>query len=194
MASVSTTFTTFALENRAGQITGTHSWGTPSNAQISNDVRATWSKSGGGAAPYGGTTAFLKATQLASLVPTGATIDGIKATIERRKTATSDSTAVDSAVCVVKGGTVQTAQNKANATAYTGSDVAATYGGATDLWGLSWTAADVNGSGFGIAISVQVGIDDLDPAYPEIDAITIEVFYTPAPSGSRSLMSAGVGK
>lgn len=182
VASVSTTFTTFAVVNRAGQLSGTHSWGTASNAQTSNDVRAIWSKAGGGAVPYGGTTAYLQATQLTATVPANAVIDGIKATIERRINDSTASTAVDSVVYVVQGGTIQTTQNKASGTGYTTSDVAATYGGAADLWGLSWTAADVNGSGFGIAISCQVSVDFESPGFPEIDAITIEVFYTPGSS------------
>lgn len=194
MPSVSTTFTTFALENRSGQINGTHLWGTVANAQTSNDARATWGHSGTPLGPYSGYTAYLKGTQLASLVPAGSQIDGIKATIERRKSATGGTTCNDSAVYVVKGGVVQTTQNKAVGTAYTTTDVAVAYGGATDLWGLSWSAADVNGSGFGIAISCAMVQLFEDEQVPEIDSITIEVFYTPAVGGGGAMMLTGIGK
>lgn len=194
MASVATTFTTFALENRSGQLTGTHSWGTPSNAQTSNDVRAIFSKTGG-ATPWNGYTAYLTAKQLTALVPVGATIDGIKISIQRRKDINDGFTvASDSAIHIIKGGTVQTAQNKAVGTAYTTTDVSVDYGGAADLWGQTWSASDVNGPGFGVGISCSIAQGAEGNATVEIDAMTVEVFYTAVATSKGSMMLTGVGK
>lgn len=195
MPSVSTTFTTFGTSARAGSIGegAGETWSSPSDAQTANGVRSAYDA---GAAPTpwpDGYTHYLTAKQLTATVPTGATIDGVRATVRKRKSASGSGTWRDSAVHVIKGGSVQTAQNKATATAYTTSDASETYGGTTDKWGQTWTAAEVNGSGFGIAVSCGVtgmGFSDTDTA--EIDAVTIEVFYTlPGTPGDMMLTSAG---
>ena len=83
--------------------------------------------------------------------------------------------------------------NKATATAYTTSDVAETYGGPSDKWGLSLTAADVNGAGFGVAVScLTTGMDPEDTDTAEINAVTVEVFYSLA-ANPGDLMLTGSG-
>ncbi len=191
MPSVSTNFTTFGTQARAGSIGGSESWGTPANAQANDGARATYGTNA--MRPWTGYTFYLTAKQLAALVPDGATIDGIRATVVKRKSSAGSGTWQDSSVYVIKGGTVQTAQNKATATAYTTSDVGETYGGPTDKWGQTWTAADVNGAGFGIAVSCSVaGMSMEDTDKPELNAVSVEVFYTLAGSPG-DLMLTGSG-
>jgi hypothetical protein len=53
-----------------------------------------------------------------------------------------------------------------------------TYGGPTDRWGESWTAASVNDPGFGAAIQTRytftAGNNDAG-----VDAVRITVYYCP---------------
>lgn len=46
--------------------------------------------------------------------------------------------------------------NNANPLAWPTADAYVTYGGPTDLWGRSWTVADINDPGFGAAVSALV--------------------------------------
>ena len=58
----------------------------------------------------------------------------------------------DHRVRIIKGGAVGST-DKASGTAWPTSPAYTTYGGASDLWGETWTAEDINASTFGVAIS-----------------------------------------
>lgn len=128
--------------------------------------------------PYpDGYSFFLVARDLVSAVPVGATITGFSVQIERRA-ATSIGTWRDSVVTLWVGSA--SGSNKAvTGTAYTSSDVTATYGGSGDTWGLALTAANLNASSFGVAISVAAASLDMEDGLPEIDFIgNATVYYT----------------
>ena len=57
----------------------------------------------------------------------------------------------DNTVSLVKGGTVS-GDNKFNTTGWTGTLGYTSYGGSSDLWSLSLTAADINASNFGAVV------------------------------------------
>lgn len=186
MASLITNPQTFSTAARALSIgaAGTESWGTPGNASLNDAIRATYSSN----AIRGTWTTFthyLTGSNLIDEVPVGATIDGIEVSIERRESASDVAAWADSAVYVIKGGTIQTTENKAVATAYTTTDAAVTYGGPTDLWGVTWTAAQVNAADFGFAISAGITGDDGEAtSVPEVDVIgNVTIYYTAAPTG-----------
>ncbi len=52
-------------------------------------------------------------------------------------------------------------------------DATVTYGGSSDLWGETWTPADINAAGFGAAIAVTDGLDTAG-----VDHITAKVYFT----------------
>jgi hypothetical protein len=83
-------------------------------------------------------------------------------------------TAQDAAVRIVKDGVIGTA-DRSTTTAYTGVDVAEAHGGPADLWGESWTPANVNSTGFGIAFAAMM--DSGNSATIGIDALTVSVAY-----------------
>lgn len=65
----------------------------------------------------------------------------------------------DNRVSLVKSnGTIGTV-NKAYSTFWPTSDTVAVYGGPTDLWGESWSPADINDADFGAVLSVIAGED-----------------------------------
>lgn len=149
---------------------GTAVWSDPANAQASDDLYATTS-------PGGNPTQYLKATNFGFTLPATAVIIGISADVERLSAA---GTVFDASVRIVKGG-VATGTEHANppSSFWPDADAIATYGGAADLWGTTWTAADINGSGFGVAVS---GTDSFDVA--AIDHITITVTYSVCGDGT----------
>jgi hypothetical protein len=118
----------------------------------------------------------LVATNFGFTVPAGNTVIGITATIE--KSFTGGNNVTDREVMLVKGGVTQTATNKASGTNWPAADAVSTYGGSVDLWGNTWTVAEVNASNFGIAVAAQRVSAPGAPQTARIDHITITVSYT----------------
>lgn len=141
---------------------GTAIWVNPLNAIASDDSYAT-------TAPGGIPSQFLKATTFGFSIPSVAQITGIEATVERRSAL---GTVVDAAVRIVKGGVVGAADRTAVGFWPT-TDGTVTYGSDSDLWGETWTPADINAAGFGFAISAT---DSFDTA--GVDHIQVTVYYT----------------
>jgi hypothetical protein len=82
--------------------------------------------------------------------------------------------------------TAATAQgtNKGNTTAWGTSDSTETLGSATDLWGSTWTVAEVNATGFGMVVKVINANSSTRTAY--VDAMALTVTYSPSGSGLAS--------
>lgn len=118
---------------------------------------------------------YLKATNFGFSIPSGATINGIVVTIERR---CSDFEIKDYAARIVKGGVIKNT-DKSNPNLYSSTSFeSTTYGGPTDLWGETWTASDINNSGFGFAISPYLlsSVKFFNTA--ELRNLRIKVHYT----------------
>jgi hypothetical protein len=72
-------------------------------------------------------------------------------------------------------------QNKKSSARWsqTGLDQTTVYGSSTNLWGLTWSAADINGGNFGLAISARgSAFEGTEDAL--VDHITITVHFTPS--------------
>lgn len=153
---------------------GTETWSSVLNAEASDDSRAT-------ASLTETQSHYLKGLfcDWAEPPADGATIDGIEISIER-STDGGGGVVVDAVVRLVKAGTV-VGDNKASGLAWPTTDGTATYGGAADLWGTTWTAAEVKATNFGFVISVQENLGLTTVA--RIDLITAKLYYTPAAGG-----------
>lgn len=125
----------------------------------------------------GSVSNYVTATNFGFSVPSGATINGIKAEIERKQ---NGGTLVDNAVRIIKGGAIGTSEH-ASTTAWSGTEAYYSYGGASDLWGDTWTYSDINSSNFGVALSVKC-TSDCGSASGDVDHIKITVYYTIAGS------------
>lgn len=149
---------------------GTSAWTLPGNASASDDAYTV-------AAPGGLPTQYLKATNFGFTIPGPAQILGIEVFVERRSGLGLVS---DERARIVKGGVIGTAERALPGTWPT-SDATATYGNPSDLWGETWTPADINSSGFGFALSVDDGVD-----VAAVDHISISVTFSlcaSAPAG-----------
>lgn len=132
-------------------------------------------------------THYLKATNFGFAIPTDATILGVTVEVERSSTVLS--TTVDQSIKLVKGGTISGDEKAAGGTWPT-TDAYATYGSATDLWGLTLTPADLNLSTFGVAIGATTGI----AATAQIDHVRMTVDYLGSNrTGQKSRVRVGAG-
>ena len=124
-------------------------------------------------------TNYLVVQGLGFAIPTAATICGISVAVERSATGILNlgSYVSDASVWIMKNGSM-TGTNHASGTNWTGSDAMATYGNSTDIWGVSWTPADINAANFGVAIAatLHAGLVGLTLT-ARIDRVTITVYY-----------------
>lgn len=125
---------------------GTVAWSNPARAVSSNNSYAT-------ATVDGTTTRYLRCLGYNFAVPAGATISGVTVNVERRSNRTTNGGSRDAAMRLVKAGVIDVAVNRATATIYTTADVVEAHGGAADMWGTTWTPAQINAANFGAAFA-----------------------------------------
>jgi len=137
-------------------------------------------------------TYFIKATSFGLSVPAGATINGVQVQIDRKSSHNGTARYVyDEYVQLVKGNTIQGDNKAATSTKWPLADAYASYGGSSDLWGLSLSDSDVNASNFGVAISAEIINPGTTATVASVDHIQIKVYYTElvnsAPNAPSSL-------
>ena len=111
-------------------------------------------------------------------IPAGAAICGITVAIERSAGGISlGGSVLDASVRIVKNGSI-TGTNHASGATWGNTDAVATYGSSSDAWGTTWTAADINAAGFGVAIAatLQAGLVSVALS-ARIDHISVTVHY-----------------
>lgn len=109
-------------------------------------------------------------------IPDSATINGVEVSIERRGEAISGTPETRIILRKNDNSNVLRVDNSA----WPVSDSVLTVGGASDLWGTTWTAADINGTGFGFRPQIQVRTRASDSGTFELDHVTITVYFTRA--------------
>lgn len=123
-------------------------WTNAANAATTNNVRATTTNLGGSGGAY---SDYLQVSNFGFSIPTNSTILGIVVAVERDD---PNGNTRDYAVRIVKGNVIG-ATNKSLATAWPTTDTYQSYGTSVDLWGETWTPADINSANFGFAIAAQ---------------------------------------
>jgi hypothetical protein len=108
-------------------------------------------------------------------IPTGATINGIIVTLQARS---NFDVARDYSVKIVKNNIITGTDKSTLSILSLGSFANQTYGGSTDLWGETWTAADINNSNFGIAYSVESAHPPKGTIPVDVRNLRITVHYT----------------
>jgi len=159
---------------------GSGAWSGVENVATSNNVYATASL--GGLLSSG--TNYLKATNFGFNIPADATITGIVVQWEKRS-----SDIEDAAVRIVKNDVIGNTDKSIGAWP---SEGYVSHGGLTDLWGETWTPADINSPGFGAAIRAAEGECGgfLQSCTAYLDHVRIAVYYTttqyPSPTPTPS--------
>lgn len=155
---------------------GNPDWGTPANAQTSNNARTTSTVNDDQ------TTDVLRCLNYGFTIPVGATILGVIVNVERRVNTTAGvSPVLDERVQLLKAGVVQPADRADGVTTYTTGDVTIAHGSATDLWGTTWTPADINNANFGVDFAAFKNGAAGGGVQVQVDHVEIEVFYSQAP-------------
>lgn len=190
----------FSTLARAGELSvssNTWKWVNPSNVQTSNNQYAQlqWSNSGGSAQPeqlsQNGYVNYLVCTQLASSIPAGSTINGITVKFERYNSEGGELlTITDNAIYLTKDGTNTVGSNKSTGATWGLTDtntLSETFGSASDLWGTTFTAAEVNASTFGVMVSPNINFTGGGAIgiNVRIDQIVIDINYTTSGVESR---------
>lgn len=156
---------------------GSHTWSTPNNSKVSDNTYTTSSAS------FAADTNYLKATNFGFAIPSGATINGVSVSFERKKVVGAPNSVLDSVVKLVKGGTVSGTNKSAGAT-WNNTEGTVTFGGAADLWGLTLTDTDVNASTFGVVLSATMAaITGKSACVAYVDFISITIDYTAGGGG-----------
>jgi len=115
----------------------------------------------------------LRVTNFGISLPADADVKGVEVSVERMVNSGSDVT--DDLVQLVVGGSLS-GSDKASASAWPTTEAAATYGGSTDLWGLTPTRAQVVASDFGVEIRATKGTS-VTARQARIDHVTITIHY-----------------
>jgi hypothetical protein len=151
---------------------GSGAWTNPTNITDRDEVYATRQASGTGA------TNYLKANNFGLSVPSGATILGIQVSIKKLRTGGTTGNTRDNSLRLLDASGAVTGDNKADtATNWGTTDDTYVYGGASDLWGASWTYSDVNDADFGVVLSVAGATSGSDRT-ANVDNIRVIVYYT----------------
>ena len=149
---------------------GTVAWESPNNAKISDDLETSVRLDTDTPSL---TSNALVCNSYGFNIPAGATINGIKVATKRRRSNSSNQGAFaqDAVVVLLKGSAAPA--NRASTTPYTGNDTVEDHGGPTDLWGSTWTPAQINAANFGVAFAAKGNVS------VAVDVISITVYYTP---------------
>jgi hypothetical protein len=107
-------------------------------------------------------------------IPDDATVTGIQFRVRR---ATIDGNAVDDNVQILQNA-IPTGTNHGQTSAWPRTLIHTSYGGADDLWGISWTPADIRATGFGISISLRYTGSSAGNEVAYIDSVRVTLFYT----------------
>jgi len=86
-----------------------------------------------------------------------------------------DTDIFDSIVKLIKGG-IQSGTNQARVIPYQHTGYIS-YGGWSDLWGLSVTAADIKAPGFGVALGVKAAPNPPSAQTILVDHVRMTVYY-----------------
>jgi hypothetical protein len=147
----------------------------------SNGQRATASL------PGNGVSANLNATNFGFSIPANATITGIRAYIEKSTNVDDDDSRVDDDdVYLLKAGS-PVGNDEASGTDWDDSDEVFTYGGSSDLWGTSWTPAEINAANFGLRLRADSDTSSSRTVY--VDHVEIRVYYSLPPDTSIGIES-----
>lgn len=147
-------------------LNGANAWG------INNGLTATHS------APLATgitTSTWLRSQGYSANIPTTATITGIEAYVIAAGNTTSDAMFID--VRLARAGVRESVGKNPNTAIAGTAYVSYVFGSPTDLWGASWTPADVNSYYFGSTIRTQLTAQG-SFGNVDIDAFQMKIYYT----------------
>lgn len=169
-----TPVTTTATIAGTGAVSGTGiTWTNPTRVNTEDNSYAT---SNGGFTNGTTSSQTLNATNFGFSIPTTATISGIQVTIGRFRNGGFLGEVLDNSVRLIKSGTSVGNNNGLTGSNWGTTETAVGYGTTSDLWGTTWSPADVNSSNFGAALIVN--FSSFSNRVANVDYVKIAVTYT----------------
>ena len=150
----------------AASSSGAPAWSNTSNVYTSNSSYAT------DVISSNGTGGSLNASGYGFSIPATAIVRGITVSVIRKSNISGHTQ--DSGVYLLKAGAQAGSDHHLGGTWGT-SNTTKTYGNASDLWGTSWTAADVDSAGFGVKFTAKT---DATGTTASVDYISVTVTYS----------------
>jgi len=121
----------------------------------------------------------LTALNYSFTIPTTATITGIGVTASYTVASFTLPNAFKDTACILMKGGVAAGSDKRNSTGFYNSPAGSwNLGGSTDLWGTTWTPADINASNFGFMIRMSGAPGNSQIAF--MQGFPISVFFVTA--------------
>ena len=160
---------------------GTSAWINPDNVKVADSAYA----------EYDAETGDSENLDLAYSpgIPGTATVDGIEIIVNKRERVGADNI-FDTTAQLMKSGSV-VGTNKASGTEWPSAFADVTYGGPTDKWGTTWTAAEVNSLVFRFKGAQSSGPNA--SAVGRVENARLNVYYTAAAGGAKCALVGSVG-
>ena len=146
-------------------------WTDPTNALLSDDARAVYNNTA---------QDDLKLTDFNFSFPSGSTIDGIEVLIEGNGTS-GTAAQRQFRIGLTKDGTALAGTRNTAVQLNQTTDTTLTEGTSSDLWGTTWTEAEVEASTFGVLI----GDNDATGAALNIDHVQVRITFTTGLTAAR---------
>lgn len=154
--------------NAQTQGVGSFPWSNPTNVEAADGTGATCFLFAMDSGQY------LYVSDFGFAVPVGSTIKGITVTVNRK--ATSHTNNIEDGIKLTKDGLTGVGSTHSTGSFWPLTYTLATVGSSNDLWGTTWTPAQVNSSDFGLFLTIDtIGFNDTG----NIDYIKVQVTYTP---------------
>ena len=149
-------------------------WVNPNNITASDNTYATATLQSG--ADTVRVSDFIRADLFGFDIPAMATIDGLVCRVEQK--AGTAASIYEHTINILKNGSVPGgSDNKSTTAVWSTTEGFVSYGSPSDLWGATWTPADINDVDTGFAIRCQYnGAYSGDTAY--VDSMDMTVYYT----------------
>ena len=154
------------------QTVGTYSWTNPDNIKTQNDTDA-------GATTGNATSYYITADTFSFTITNGATIVGVVA--EYDTSLINDVDCSFNSVKLIENGSVAGDEHASDDSWNNGDDLDAyqVFGGATELWGLTLSEAEVEANDFGVAMAVAINGNRGSCA---VDHVRMTVYFTEPPA------------
>ena len=157
-------------------------WGSPTNIELADGTSATNNLPNASISIQ--ISDDLMGTGFGFSIPAGATINGILLQINARQSAVAGQV-FENSIVLLKAGVFVGIDKSVGAALNTALTVM-NYGGSSDLWGTTWTPADINGAGFGAAASYQ-NQNMTNARTASVDFFEITVTFTPAATAKSQM-------
>jgi trimeric autotransporter adhesin len=179
--------TALAFAAIQGPLGGTGSgagWTGQTNIAVTDTVYATQ------LIPAAGPSTSLSSSTFGFTIPVGAVINGIQIDIVSHCSAINScsfsTVQAGIGISITKVAGIATGTAKSNTTTWVVTDGTTTFGSAVDLWGTTWSPADINSTGFGTVFQID-NANGVSARTASIDSVLITVTFTPASTSSSQM-------